>query len=124
MGKVYIPDQIRIHVLRSQKLFFREILKLYVYIQCTYSHVVHQHVIECIYPLVFQAFEHLVALEFVFPAESGGVSHSMNHSGKVMKEYQPMILMLGEEQIHRAVRTYPSCPTDVSRWGTSSALTS
>ena len=73
-----------------------------------------------------QAFEHLVALEFVCPSESGGVAHSMthHHSGKVMKEFQPMILMLEGEQIKKAVQNYPNCPTDIARWGTSSAMVS
>lgn len=77
-----------------------------------------------IYIPTTQAFEHLIALEFVCPAESGGVAHSMSHqqSGKAMKEFQPMILMLEGGQIKRAVQNYPNCPTDIARWGTSSAM--
>lgn len=82
----------------------------------------------CIHILIFsnQAFEHLVALELVCPAESGGVANSVTHhqSGKVMKEYQPMVLMLAGEQVKRAVQSYPNCPTEIARWGTSSAMAS
>lgn len=62
-----------------------------------------------------QAFEHLMALEFVCPVDSGG-------SGKIQKEYQQMVLMLEEEQIAQAIQHYGSCPTDVARWGTSKAI--
>lgn len=76
----------------------------------------------CIYLHYSQAFEHLVSLEFVCPTDSKGMAHVSHHSGKVMKEYQPMMLMIGEEQIHKAVRSYPNCPTDVARWGTTAGM--
>ncbi len=58
-----------------------------------------------------QAFEHLMSLEFVCPADSGCV--------KTQKEYQSMVLSLEEAQVTRAVKQYPNCPTDVARWAAS-----
>ena len=64
-----------------------------------------------------QAFEHLVALELVCPADSSGLPTAGRHDNKVMKEYQSVVLMLGEEQFKEAIKSYPNCPTDIQRWG-------
>ena len=39
-----------------------------------------------------------------------------------MKEFQPMRLMLDQEQVRKTVLSYPNCPTDVARWGTSAGI--
>ncbi len=72
------------------------------------------------YPL--QAFEHLIALELVCPADSGGLPTTRSHGNKVMKEYQSVVLTLGEDQFKEAIQSYPNCPTDVQRWGKTTGI--
>ena len=66
---------------------------------------------------LLQAFEHLISLEVVCPANSAA-SGSIAGSNKLLKEFRPMVLMLEEDQIAMAIKKYPNCPTDVTRWGT------
>jgi len=65
-------------------------------------------------PIVLKAFEHLIDLEFVKPAD---------HSLANMKEYRPMRLMLQEREIIDAVSHYSGCPSDIKLWATSEAMT-
>ena len=61
-------------------------------------------------------------LELVFPA-SGGTGSAHHHGNKKsMKEYRPMMLRVCKEQVKEAIRTYPNCPTELSRWGLSLSM--
>ncbi len=79
-------------------------------------------IITCHVYSVTQAFEHLLHLEFVCPAESMNTGSTFHGSGKTMKEFRQMILTLKSDQIRSAVKNYPDCPTDISRWGTSATF--
>ena len=78
----------------------------------------------CVFILLYpsQAFEHLIALELVCPADSGGLPATRSHGNKVMKEYQSVVLTLGEDQFKEAIQSYPNCPTDVQRWGKTAGI--
>lgn len=60
----------------------------------------------------YQAFEHLLALELVRPAEGS--------SNKTQKEYRLLTLQVEAAQIMEALQKYPSCPTELKQWGASS----
>lgn len=70
---------------------------------------------------LLQAFEHLIDLQLVFPA-SGSSAHHQLGSRITMKEHRLMVLRVDENQIKAAVKTYPNCPTDLSRWGLSESI--
>lgn len=61
-------------------------------------------------PVAMKAFEHLISLEFVYPEDEGSTT--------IQREYQTVMLLLTEDQIERAVLSYPNCPTDVVQWAT------
>ena len=62
-----------------------------------------------------QAFEHLIQLGIISPlsGEVGGGNGGM----RTMKEYRLCVLSVQSVQVRDAVKSYPNCPTDVSRWG-------
>nr|CAB3264577.1 origin recognition complex subunit 4 [Phallusia mammillata] len=68
-------------------------------------------------PVVLKAFEHLIELELLKTKD-----HFMTHSGKLQKEYRPMILLVDHSQLREAVAKYPGCPTDVKQWAESSIV--
>ena len=68
-----------------------------------------------------QAFEHLMDLELISPA-SGGFTHHQVGSRKTMKEHRHMMLKVEKHQITEAVKSFPCCPTEVSRWGLSQSI--
>lgn len=72
---------------------------------------------------MLQAFEHLMDLELVCPA-SGGLGSAHHHQGsrKTMKEHRLVMLRVENYQITEAVKAFPCCPTEVSRWGLSKSL--
>lgn len=77
-----------------------------------------------IFPPFLQAFEHLIQLEFVSPV-SGGPDSTNHHLGggrRTMKEYRLMVLRVLSDQVREAVKNYPNCPTDLSRWGLSLSM--
>nr|XP_006820848.1 PREDICTED: origin recognition complex subunit 4-like [Saccoglossus kowalevskii] len=57
--------------------------------------------------VVLKAFEHLLALEMIKPADGGQRSQ---------KEYRPMMLLVDAMQIDDALQKYPNCPTEVKQW--------
>ena len=54
-----------------------------------------------------KAFEHLIDLEIVTPADS---------SSNILKQYQPMRLLVTGQEIDEAVLHYTGCPSDVKQW--------
>lgn len=61
--------------------------------------------------VVLKAFEHLLQLELVKPADGG--------TTRVQKEYRLMSLLIHNSQIMDALQKYPNCPTEVKQWATS-----
>lgn len=61
--------------------------------------------------LYLQAFDNLVRMNVVCPAEG-----AESGVGKTMKEFKLMELNVLEDQVKEAVKTYPNCPIDVTRW--------
>nr|XP_002121287.2 origin recognition complex subunit 4 [Ciona intestinalis] len=68
-------------------------------------------------PVVLKAFEHLMELELIKPKES-----TLSLASKLLKEYQPTILLLEEQQLKEAVYRYPGCPTELQQWLESSTV--
>ena len=54
-----------------------------------------------------KAFEHLIDLEIVTPADQ---------SSKVLKQYQPMRLLVTAKEIDDAVLHYTGCPSEIVQW--------
>ena len=63
---------------------------------------------------MFQAFEHLCALELVRPVDGS--------TGRSEKEYQAMTLLVDSTQVTEALQKYPSCPTEVKQWAMLSVM--
>ncbi|XP_074652517.1 origin recognition complex subunit 4-like [Tubulanus polymorphus] len=63
--------------------------------------------------VVLKAYEHLVALELIRPADGGT---------KTQKEFKPMNLLIDGTQIDEAVKSYPNCPTEIKQWSKSMAM--
>ena len=57
--------------------------------------------------LIKVAFEHLIELEIVTTADQ---------SSHVLKQYQPMRLLVTAKEIDEAVVHYTGCPSDVKQW--------
>ena len=58
--------------------------------------------------VLYQAFEHLIAVEFVKSVDSLAKS--------TPKEYKLVTLLVDPSQINEAVQKYPDCPTEVRQW--------
>ena len=65
--------------------------------------------------VVLKAFEHICALELVRLTDGAG--------SRTQKEYRPMALLMTQTQIMEALERYPSCPTEVKQWASSSLVT-
>ena len=66
-------------------------------------------------------------LEFVHPTSTGGCgghAHFLTSGKKAMKEYCPVVLKGIKEDILEAVKTYPNCPTELSRWALTKSMRS
>nr|XP_054751199.1 origin recognition complex subunit 4-like isoform X2 [Lytechinus pictus] len=61
--------------------------------------------------VVLKAFEHLVALELVKPAE-----HSTGSSTRTQKEYRAMSILVTSSQLIESLSSYPSCPSELQHW--------
>ncbi|XP_030828968.1 origin recognition complex subunit 4-like isoform X2 [Strongylocentrotus purpuratus] len=61
--------------------------------------------------VVLKAFEHLVALELVKPAE-----HSTASSTRTQKEYRAMSILVTSSQLAESLSSYPSCPSELLHW--------
>ena len=62
----------------------------------------------CVYSCSFQAFEHLIAVEFVKSIDS--------LAKNTPKEFKLVTLLVDPTQINEAVQKYPDCPTEVRQW--------
>ena len=69
----------------------------------------------CSATFLFQAFEHLCALELVRPAD-GGLT-------RTQREYKLMTLLIDDDQLKQALQKYPNCPTEVRQWANTATLT-
>ena len=63
---------------------------------------------------LFQAFEHLCALELVAPTEGGG--------SRLQKEYRMLTLQIENSEIVEALQRYPGCPIEVKQWAANPLL--
>ncbi|XP_020291652.1 origin recognition complex subunit 4 isoform X2 [Pseudomyrmex gracilis] len=63
-------------------------------------------------PVIMKAFEHIKNLEILIPV---GSTHA-----KFEKEYQYYKFTLTSQQVMEALKNYPSLPTEVSQWASSS----
>lgn len=61
----------------------------------------------CPKAIAMKAFEHLIDLEIVTAAD---------HSSNVLKQYQPMRLLVTSSEIDEAILHYTGCPSDVQQW--------
>lgn len=61
-----------------------------------------------------QAFEHLIALEFVKPLDGS--------SAGTQKEFRLMVLLVDPSQIMEALQCYPDCPTELRHWAMNTAV--
>ncbi|XP_067936792.1 origin recognition complex subunit 4-like [Watersipora subatra] len=61
----------------------------------------------CPRTIAIKAFEHLIDLEIVTPADQ---------SSKVLKQYQPMRLLVTAKEIDDAVLHYTGCPSEIVQW--------
>lgn len=61
----------------------------------------------CPKPIAMKAFEHLIDLEIVKPADQ---------ASNTLKQYRSMRLLLTSEEIDEAVLHYSGCPSEIKHW--------
>jgi len=68
-------------------------------------------VFKCMFCL--KAYEHLMSLNFVLPANDYGSGGGVSRSVKVSKEHALMYLALDKEEIEQCLDKYANCPTEL-----------
>lgn len=66
--------------------------------------------------VLYQAFEHLIAVEFVKSVD--------NLAKNTPKEYKLVTLLVDPSQINEAVQKYSDCPTEVRQWAMNAVVDS
>ena len=67
----------------------------------------------CPKPIAMKAFEHLIDLEIVSPADN---------STSMLKQYRPMRLHLTSQEVEDALLHYSGLPSDIKQWSYSDCI--